>query len=75
MSLRRETTMLRRPSSILRIMHSIVVADVVADVRGAADVDLAGGQEDVDADVDEQAALDLLGDACRRRRRPRCAWR
>ena len=38
------------------------LADVVADVGRAADVDLAGGQEDVDADVDEQAALDLAGD-------------
>ena len=61
-SLRRLTTMLRRASSILRIMHSIVLADVVADVGRPADVDLAGRQEDVDADVDEQAALDLAGD-------------
>src|SRR5205823_12591997 len=37
-------------------------ADVVADVRRAADVDLAGWQKDVDADVDQQAALDLAGD-------------
>src|SRR5262249_6514376 len=37
-------------------------ADVVADVGRTADVHLAGGQEDVDADVDEQAALDLAGD-------------
>src|SRR5687767_6527703 len=37
-------------------------ADPVADLAGAADVDLAGGEEDGDADVDEQAALDLLGD-------------
>src|SRR5205823_7279726 len=36
--------------------------DVVGDVRRAADVDLAGGQEDVDADVDQQAALDLARD-------------
>ena len=61
-SLRRLTTMLRRASSILRIMHSIVLADVVADVGRPADVDLAGRQEDVDADVDQQAALDLAGD-------------
>ena len=54
--------MLRRASSILRTTHSIVVADVVADVVRAADVDLAGRQEDVDADVDEQTALDLAGD-------------
>ena len=44
-------------------MHSIVLADVLADVGRAADVDLAGRQEDVDADVDQQAALDLAGDA------------
>src|SRR5262249_24369266 len=37
-------------------------ADVVADVRRPADVHLAGRQEDVDADVDQQAALDLAGD-------------
>ena len=34
-------------------------ADVVADVGRAADVDLAGRQEDVHADVDQQPALDL----------------
>ena len=39
-----------------------VVVDVVADVGRPADIDLAGGEEDVDADVDEQAALDLAGD-------------
>ena len=38
------------------------LADVVADVRRPADVHLAGRQEDVDADVDQQAALDLAGD-------------
>ena len=38
------------------------LADVLADVGRAADVHLRGRQEDVDADVDEQAALDLLGD-------------
>src|SRR5207253_9518327 len=37
-------------------------ADPVADLAGAADVDLAGGEEDRHADVDEQAALDLLSD-------------
>src|SRR5439155_26047393 len=36
--------------------------DVVADVRRAADVHLAGRQEHVDADVDQQPALDLAGD-------------
>ncbi len=35
------------------------LADVLADVRRAAQVDLRGGQEDRHADVDEQAALDL----------------
>ena len=39
-----------------------VAADPVADFAGAADVDLRGGQEDRHADVDQQAALDLLGD-------------
>jgi hypothetical protein len=37
-------------------------AEVVADVRRPADVHLAGGQKDVDADVDQQAALDLARD-------------
>src|SRR5206468_7974478 len=36
--------------------------DVVADVRWPADVDLAGRQEHVHPDVDQQAALDLAGD-------------
>ena len=40
-----------------------VLIDVIGDVGGTADVNLAGGQEDVDADVDQQAALDLAGDA------------
>ena len=39
-----------------------VAADPVADLAGPADVDLAGGEEDGHADVDQQAALDLLGD-------------
>src|SRR5262249_25462089 len=39
------------------------LADVVADVRGPADINLAGRQEDIDADVDEQATLDLASDA------------
>ena len=37
-------------------------ADVVADVGRAADVDLAGRQEHVHADVDQQPALDLARD-------------
>ncbi len=41
-----------------------LLIDVIGDVGRAADIDLAGGQEDVDADVDQQAALDLAGDAC-----------
>ncbi len=36
--------------------------DVIADVRWPANIDLAGGQEDVDADVDQQPALDLPRD-------------
>src|SRR5262249_62000141 len=36
--------------------------DVVGDVRRSADVNLAGGQEDVHTNVDEQPALDLAGD-------------
>ena len=36
-----------------------VLADPVADVAGAADVDLRCRQEDRDADVDQQTALDL----------------
>ena len=36
-------------------------ADVVADVGGAADIDLAGRQEDGHADVHQQPALDLAG--------------
>ncbi len=39
-----------------------LAVEVVGDVRRPADVDLAGGQEGVDADVDQQAALDLAGD-------------
>src|SRR5439155_24114151 len=39
-----------------------VSADPVGDFAGAADVDLTGGKEDRHADVDQQAALDLLGD-------------
>ena len=41
-----------------------LLIDVIGDVGRAADVDLAGGQEDVDADIDQQPALDLAGDAC-----------
>ena len=37
-------------------------ADIVADVGRPADVDLAGRQKDVDADVDQQSALDLAND-------------
>ena len=39
-----------------------LAVDVIADVRRPADVHLAGGEKDVDADVDQQAALDLAGD-------------
>ena len=34
-------------------------ADEIADVAGTTNVDLAGGQEDIDADVDQQAAFDF----------------
>src|SRR5688500_9027885 len=37
-------------------------ADPVADLAGPADVDLGGREEHRHADVDQQAALDLLGD-------------
>ncbi len=40
-----------------------VLIDVIGDVGRAADVDLAGRQEDIDADIDQQAALDLARDA------------
>src|SRR5208283_6210175 len=33
----------------------------ITDVGGAADIDLAGRQEDRHADIDQQAALDLAG--------------
>src|SRR5439155_3375348 len=39
-----------------------LAAEVVGDVGGAADVDLAGRQEGVVADVHQQPALDLAGD-------------
>src|SRR5262249_10271169 len=39
-----------------------VLADVVADVRRPANVHLARRQKDVDADVHQQAALDLARD-------------
>ena len=39
-----------------------LAVEVVGDIGRAADVDLAGGQEGVDADIDQQPALDLAGD-------------
>src|SRR5262249_10952119 len=39
-----------------------VLVDIVGDIGRAADVDLAGGEEEVDTDIDEQASLDLSGD-------------
>ncbi len=39
-----------------------VLIDVVGDVGGAADIDLAGRQEDVHPDIDQEPALDLAGD-------------
>jgi len=37
-------------------------ADVIADIVRTANVDLAGGEEHIDADIDEQTTLDLAGD-------------
>ena len=39
-----------------------LAVEVIGDVRRPSDVDLAGGKEGVDADVDQQPALDLAGD-------------
>src|SRR5262249_48649758 len=38
-----------------------LLIDIIGDVGRPPDVDLAGGEEDVDSDVDQQAALDLAG--------------
>src|SRR5207302_165035 len=38
------------------------LADVLGDIGRTADIDLGGGQKDVNADVDQQPALDLAGD-------------
>src|SRR5262249_24427899 len=38
------------------------LVDVVGDVGGTADVDLARGQEDVDSDVDQESPPDPAGD-------------
>ena len=40
-----------------------VLIDEIGDVGWAANIDLAGGQEDVDTDIDQQTALDLARDA------------
>ncbi len=37
-------------------------SDVVGDIVGTSNIDLAGWQEDVDADIDQQATLDLASD-------------
>ena len=52
------------PPRLVDLQHQALdgAADVVADVGRAADVDLAGRQEDVHADVHQQAALDLARD-------------
>ena len=52
------------PPRLVDLQHDALdlLADVVADVGRAADVDLAGREEDVHADVDQQPALDLAGD-------------
>ena len=49
------------PPGLVDLQHQALdrPPDVVADVGRAADVDLAGGQEDVHADIDQQPALDL----------------
>ncbi len=49
------------PPRLVDLQHEALdgPADVVADVGRAADVDLAGRQEHVHADVDQQPALDL----------------
>src|SRR5262249_51175097 len=38
------------------------LAEVLAEVGGGGDIDLGGGDEDGEADVDQEAALDLAGD-------------
>src|SRR5439155_12075620 len=52
------------PTGVVDLEHFALdrAADVFADVGGAADIDLAGGQEHVHADVDQQAPLDLAID-------------
>ena len=40
-----------------------LLIDVIGDVGRPADIDLAGRQEDVDADIDQEPALDLARDA------------
>ncbi len=49
------------PPRLVDLQHQALdgLADVVADVGRTADVDLAGRQKDVHADVDQQPALDL----------------
>ncbi len=39
-----------------------LLIDVVGDIRRAANIDLAGRQEDVHADIDQQASFDLARD-------------
>jgi aminoglycoside phosphotransferase (APT) family kinase protein len=55
-------TMLRRSSSILRILHSISRPMKSPMSPGRRMSTWRGGQEDRHADVDEQAALDLAHD-------------
>ena len=40
-----------------------LLIDVIGDVGRPADIDLAGGQEDIDADIDQEPSLDLARDA------------
>ena len=49
------------PPRLVDLQHEALdgLADIVADVGRAADIDLAGRQKDVHADIDQQPALDL----------------
>ena len=60
--MRRLTTILRRCFVDLQNLAFDLAADEIANVRRSANIHLAGRQEHVDADVDEQAALDLAAD-------------
>src|ERR1700743_1540826 len=61
-SLRREITMLRRSRSILRISASMVRPMYSPISGGGREWARGGGEEDGDADIDKEAALDFAGD-------------